>query len=138
MGANLSAFLYISSFLEKELNYWQMKKIRKMDAKTRKLMTIYRMDHPKADVDRVYLPRKEGGRGLIQLEYTYKISVIGLDTYLGKTKDKLLRQVYKNDTNKKLYSIHKDATKFRQKLQLQVNDNKIQDTTTITKVSRKP
>ena len=112
---------------------WQMKEIRKMDAKTRKLMTMYRMNHPKADVDRIYLPRKEGGRGLMQLEYTYKISVIGLDMYLEKTKDRLLRQVYKHDTNKKLYSIHKDASKFRQDIQLQVNVNENQETTPIAK-----
>ena len=112
---------------------WQMKEIGKMDAKTRKLMTMYRMNHPKADADRIYLPRKEGERGLMQLEYTYKISVIGLDTYLGKTKDKLLSQVYKHDTNKKLYSIHKDASKFRQDIQLQVNVNENQETTPIAK-----
>ena len=112
---------------------WQMKEIRKMDAKTRKLMTMYRMNHPKADVDRIYLPRKEGGRGLMQLEYTYKISVIGLDMYLEKTKDRLLRQVYKHDTKKKLYSIHKDASKFRQDIQLQVNVNGNQETTPIAK-----
>ena len=104
-----------------------------MDAKTRKLMTMYRMNHPKADVDRIYPPRKEGGRGLMQLEYTYKINIIGLDTYLGKTKDRLLRQVYKHDTNKKLYSIHKDASKFRQDIQLQVNVNENQETTPIAK-----
>ena len=38
----------------------------------------------------------------MQLEYAYKISVIGPDTYLGETKDKLLRQKCKYDTNKKL------------------------------------
>ena len=30
---------------------------------------MYKMHHPnKSDVDRLYLPRTEGGRGLIQLE----------------------------------------------------------------------
>ena len=47
---------------------WQMKEIRKMDAKTRKIMTMHKMHHPKADVERVYLARKEGRRGLIQLD----------------------------------------------------------------------
>ena len=50
---------------------WQMKEIRKMDAMTRKIMTMHRMHHPKADVERVCLARKEGGRGLIKLECTY-------------------------------------------------------------------
>ena len=64
----------------------------------------------------------------MQLEYAYKISVIGPDTYLEETKDKLLRQKCKYDTKKKLYSIHKDVLKFRQEIQLKVNDNEIQNT----------
>ena len=43
----------------------QMKEIKKMDATTRKLFTMYKIHHPKADVDRMHLPGKEGGRGLI-------------------------------------------------------------------------
>ena len=30
------------------------------------------MHHPKADIDRIYMKRKEGGRGLLQIEATYK------------------------------------------------------------------
>ena len=36
------------------------------------------MLHPKADVEKLYLPRKDGGRGLIELE----TATIGLDYYL--------------------------------------------------------
>ena len=65
---------------------WTLQEIRKLDRKTRKILTMYRMNHPKADVDRIYISRKEGGRGLIQLECTFKTTTIGLDTYLrGKT-----------------------------------------------------
>ena len=46
---------------------------------------MYKMRHPKSDVDRLYLPRTEGGRGLIQLEPSYKSTTIGLDKYLQKT-----------------------------------------------------
>ena len=48
-------------------------------------LTMYKMRHPKSDVDRLYLPRTEGGRGLIQLEPSYKSTTIGLDKYLQKT-----------------------------------------------------
>ena len=30
------------------------------------------MHHPKSDVNRLYLPRKEEGRGLVQLELSLK------------------------------------------------------------------
>ena len=68
------------------INNWQMKEIRKIDAKTRKLFTMHKMHHPKADVDRMSLPRKEGGRELFQSECTYMTSSIGLDKYLANTK----------------------------------------------------
>ena len=48
------------------------------------------MHHPKADMDRMYLPRNEGGRGLIQLEMAYKTATMGLDTYLDTKNDPLL------------------------------------------------
>ena len=61
---------------------WKMEEIRKL--LTRKSLTLERMHHPKAvDVDRMYLPRNEGGRGLIQLETACKTTTIGLNTYLN-------------------------------------------------------
>ena len=50
---------------------WQMSEIRKLDTKTRKLLTMERMNHPKADMERMYLPREGGGRGLTQLELVF-------------------------------------------------------------------
>ena len=39
--------------------------LQKLDRKTRKLLTIHGQHHPKADVDRLYIPRKQGGRDLM-------------------------------------------------------------------------
>ena len=44
------------------------------------------MLHPKADVERLYIPRKDGGRGLIDVETAFKTATTGLDHYL-KHKD---------------------------------------------------
>ena len=63
------------------------------------------MNHPKADVDRIYISRKEGGRGLIKLECTFKTTTIGLDTYVRGNNEKLLRQLYYHEERKKLYSV---------------------------------
>ena len=41
------------------------------------------MHQPKSNVNRLYLPRKEGARGLAQLELSLKASIIGIDTYLN-------------------------------------------------------
>jgi hypothetical protein len=47
---------------------WRTEEIKKIDRKTRKMLTVYRMHHPKADTDRLYVKRKEGGRRLVQIE----------------------------------------------------------------------
>ncbi|XP_047481697.1 uncharacterized protein LOC125034100 [Penaeus chinensis] len=44
---------------------WTKNELEELDRKTRKLMTMYGAHHPKADVDRLYLKRCDGGRGLI-------------------------------------------------------------------------
>jgi hypothetical protein len=41
------------------------KKYKKLERKTRKMLTIRGQRHPRADIDRLYVPRKEGGRGLM-------------------------------------------------------------------------
>ena len=47
---------------------WRKSELEAIDRKTRKFFTIYGALHPKSDVDRLYIPRKEGGRGLISIE----------------------------------------------------------------------
>ena len=49
------------------------------------------MHHPNSDVNRLYLPLKEGGWGLVLLELALKNSVIGMDTYLNSTNDWMLK-----------------------------------------------
>jgi hypothetical protein len=41
---------------------WHQEEIQKLDRKTRKMLTIHRQHHPRADNDRLYFPRKEEGR----------------------------------------------------------------------------
>jgi hypothetical protein len=45
---------------------WRLEEIKQIDRKTRKMLKMYKMHHPKADTDRLYVKRKEGGRGLVQ------------------------------------------------------------------------
>ena len=41
------------------------------------------MHHPKADIDTLYVKRKEGGRGLVQAEAAYKAEIINTAEYLN-------------------------------------------------------
>ena len=73
---------------------------------------MYKMRHPKSDVDSLYLPRTEGSRGLIQLEPSYKSTTIGVDKYLQKTQNTLLHFVKDHDNRKSLYFISRQSMRF--------------------------
>jgi len=62
---------------------WRTEEIKKIDRKTRKMLTMYKMHHPKADTNRLYVKRKEGGRGLVQTEAAYKAEIINIAEYLN-------------------------------------------------------
>ena len=47
------------------------------------MLTMYKMHNPKADIDRLYVKRKEGGRGLVQIEAAYKAEIINIAEYLN-------------------------------------------------------
>ena len=46
--------------------------------------------HPKSNVDRLYISRKEGGRGLLNVEDTVHLAIIGLLKYVGNSEERLL------------------------------------------------
>ena len=62
--------------------------LAELDRKTRKLMTMYGAQLHKADVDRLYLQRCEGGRGLIGLGDCVLVEVHILEKYLSTSKEK--------------------------------------------------
>ena len=54
--------------------------------------------HPRDDVDRLYEPRKEGGRGLASIEYSVDASIQRLEYYIEKHKRGLMTAI-RNDTD---------------------------------------
>jgi hypothetical protein len=49
---------------------------------------MYKEHHPKADIDRLYVKRKEGGIGLVHVEAAYKAEITCIAEYF-KTNYKL-------------------------------------------------
>ena len=47
---------------------WTRDELKQMDQRTRKPMTMHKALHPRDDVDRLYVSRKEGRRGLAALK----------------------------------------------------------------------
>ena len=76
------------------------------------------MHHPKADVSRMYIPRKEGGRGMINLEMTYKTTTIGLNGYLQSSEDRMLHAVLQHEKKKKLHLVVKESRKIKFQLNI--------------------
>ena len=55
------------------------------------MFTIYGALHPKSDVDRLYIPRKEGGRGLISIEDCVELAIKGLEVYVHGSEKRLIQ-----------------------------------------------
>ena len=63
---------------------WTRDELRQMDQRTRKLMTMHKALHLRDDVDRLNVPRKEGGRGLTSIEDSVDTSIQRLEDYTEK------------------------------------------------------
>ena len=69
-----------------------------MDQRTRKLMTMHMALHPRGKVDRLYVSRKEGGRGLASIEDSVDASIQRLEDYIEKHERRLITAI-RNDTD---------------------------------------
>ena len=66
---------------------WTRDEIKYMDQRTRKLMNMHKALHPRDNVDRLYISRKEGGRGLASIEGSVDASKQRLEDYIKNTND---------------------------------------------------
>ncbi|XP_063689225.1 uncharacterized protein LOC134822247 [Bolinopsis microptera] len=66
---------------------WNAGETKALDVKTRKLMRINGAHHPQGDVDRLYVSRQLGGRGLHSIEEVVKREENTLTTYVVRSRD---------------------------------------------------
>ena len=59
----MAVFTYGAGMLQ-----WKESELKDVDRKSRKEMTMDGVLHPKSNVDRLNMKRKEGGRGLMSVE----------------------------------------------------------------------
>ena len=59
----------------------------------RKLLTIHGQHHPKADVDRLYVQRKQGEKGRVQIEAAYAVEITKRLEELDSKEDPLIQIV---------------------------------------------
>ena len=72
---------------------WKVDELKELDRKARKMMTLHGALHPKSDVDRLYLPRQKGGRGLISCEMFVKAEENNLAWYIKNSNERLMEGV---------------------------------------------
>ena len=70
-----------------------------MDQRTRKLITMHKALHPSDDVDRLYVSRKERGRGLASVEDSVNASIQRLEDYIGNHEQGLITAIRNNTDN---------------------------------------
>ena len=87
---------------------WNTDELKGLDRRTRKFMTMHGALNPKSDIDRVYISREMGGRGLISCEGCIRMEENNLGWYVRNLVEPLIEGVkaaetieYNDTVNKK-------------------------------------
>jgi len=78
---------------------------------------MYKTHHLIADIHRLYVKRKEGGRGLVQIEAAYEAEIINIAEYLNTNhKEEQFVTIVKSheSTQPNMNSIIKTAAKIKE------------------------
>jgi len=120
---------------------WYQKDLDSLDTKTRKLLHSNKMIYKNQCIPRVYIPRSEGGMGLIELDYAYRSTIVGIDTYISHKEDKYSQAIkYHEDSKPRFVSTTKLAKTFRRQVGMETemaNINTDQPATTIARKEKK-
>jgi hypothetical protein len=77
-----------------------------------------------ADIDHFYVPRKDRGRGLMQIEGAYITEVIKFEEYVEHTEDPLMQIVRTHPTQHKLNTVpHSHQTPEKSSVRHKANKN---------------
>ena len=80
---------------------WKIIELKAIDRKVRKILTKGKYHHPKSNIHRLYLSRKEGGRGLIGAFDCHRQECTALATYLYESEDEFAKIVLEIEKPKK-------------------------------------
>ena len=70
-----------------------------MDQRKRKSVTMHKALHPRDDIDRLYVSRKKGGRGLTSIEDSVDESIQRLEDCIQKRRGRLITATRNNTDN---------------------------------------
>ena len=84
----MTVFRYVAGILQ-----WKTSELKDVDRKSRKTMTMHGALHPKSDVDRLYIKRKEGDRGLMSVERCVREEENSMGFYVANSEENLIKGV---------------------------------------------
>ena len=100
---------------------WFITELEEIDRETRNILKKHHLLHVNSDVDRLYISRKNGGRGLLNITELYKSQNIAYSFYLSKSNDPLTQLASLWQTERGTKSIHFKATKYLEELGIDEN-----------------
>ena len=80
---------------------WTRKEIEDLDKATRRIMCYTGNLHMRSDINRIYVPRKQGGRGLASIEDTFTSRIVALANHIeaAATSNPFLEKVKEHEQN---------------------------------------
>ena len=91
--------------------HWLESEVKGLDVRIRKMLNMYRVFEIKSDVDRLYLPRSDGGRGLQSVWDSFKKIICRISHVLLNSSSEVLKACAEVDS-KGQFSIKSKADKF--------------------------
>ena len=88
---------------------WTITELEIIDRKTRKMLQQYHAMHSQSDVIQLYIPRKNGGRGLINITSHCKNAITNLSSYLLNSEEQFLKLTWNWHVTRGEKSIHQKA-----------------------------
>ena len=107
-------------------------KLEIINRETRKMLQKYPVMHSQSDVTWLYLPRKNGGRGLIKITNHYKNVIINFSGYLLNSEEQFLKLTSNLQVTRGEKSIHQKAQEYCDEI-----GHDIQQLAAMRKLSRK-
>ena len=98
---------------------WSITELEDIDRQTRNILRKSHLLHENSDVDRLYLSRSNGGRGLLNITNLYKTQMITYSQYLQQTTECLMLLVSTTQVERGAKSIHQKAATYLKELEIE-------------------
>ena len=117
---------------------WPQGDLNYLDIKTRKILTRNKVIYRNQCMDRMYIPRKEGGLGLTEISQAFRSTIVSLGQYLISSTEDIMKTVahHHREVLSQQTSVIKLAQNFGKELIHDRQGNEAQPATKLAKKTR--